>query len=146
MKAKQKHIIGWREWVCFPDLGNVSIKAKIDTGARTSSLHAYDVRIVTRNGKKKTRFELHPIQDSKRGRVIVEAPLVEYRSVKSSSGHQEKRPVIMTQIKMMDQQWPVEITLTNRDLMGFRMLLGRQAIRDHFIIDAKKSYLTRTTK
>jgi hypothetical protein len=146
MKKIDKKIIGWREWIQFPDFKNAKVKAKVDSGARTSSLHAYNVKVITEKGVKKVHFELFPNQDNKEGKVIVKAPLVDYRNIKSSNGHQEKRPVIITPIKMFDEIWTVEITLTNRDIMGFRMLLGRQAIRNRFVIDVGRSFLSTKTK
>ena len=138
---KQREVIGWREWVSLPDLGLKSIKAKVDTGARTSSLHAYDVEEFKRGGRKMIRFVLHPEQRSVKETVHTEAPLIDHRRVKPSSGHSELRPVILTTVELMGQRWEVEFTLTRRDEMGFRMLLGRQAMRGRFVVDPGRSYL-----
>lgn len=140
-KAKApKPLIGWREWVGLPDLGIERIKAKIDTGARSCTLHAIDVRIVRRRGVDVVRFKVHPIQRNTHKTVRGEAPLLEERTVRSSSGHETVRPVIETTLELMGQRQTIELTLVNRDEMGFRMLLGRQALRP-FHIDAARSYL-----
>ena len=134
-------VIGWREWVSLPKLGLKAIKAKIDTGARTSSLHAYDVEEFKRGGKPMVRFRVHPEQRDSRRVVQCEAPLVDHRKVRPSSGHAELRPVILTAVVLMDQTWELELTLTRRDEMGFRMLLGRQALRRRFVVDPGASFL-----
>ncbi|MCA8999986.1 MAG: ATP-dependent zinc protease [Planctomycetaceae bacterium] len=133
-------IIGWREWVRLPNLNVGSIKAKIDTGARTSSLHAFNVERFRQTGKDFVRFEVHPLQRSGKGAIRVEMELADCRLVKSSSGHQNERPVILTPVELMGQTWEIELTLANRDEMGFRMLLGRQAIRHRFLVDSGQSY------
>ncbi|QNN22155.1 ATP-dependent zinc protease [Planctomycetales bacterium ZRK34] len=141
--AVDKTMIGWREWVSLPQLGISEIKAKIDTGARTSALHAWDIEHFQRDGVRMVRFKVHPIQRDTRQTVITEAPLIEHRHVRSSSGDASRRPVIMTQIQLMGRTFDIELTLTNRDAMGFRMLLGRQALRGRgrFTIDPGRSYL-----
>ncbi len=133
-------IIGWREWVTLSDLGIEKIKAKIDTGARSSSLHAFDVKTLERDGQVFVRFKVHPIQRSTKETVEVEAPVLEFRKVRSSSGHVHLRPVIVTTVEVLGQSWPIELTLANRDAMGFRMLLGREAIRGRMLVDARVSY------
>ncbi|MEL6439783.1 MAG: RimK/LysX family protein [Cyanobacteria bacterium J06621_8] len=143
-KAKQLTIIGWRETLSLPDLGVVSIKAKIDTGARTSALHAFNCQEFQQEGKQKIRFEIHPLPRSKQQSILAEADLLEYRKVTNSGGQGEIRPVILTRIKLGGHCWRGELTLTNRDVMGFRMLLGRQAVRDRFSIDPGKSFLQST--
>jgi hypothetical protein len=140
IKPSEKPVIGWREWVALPELGVPAIKAKIDTGARSSALHAYDVEVVRRRGRNLVRFKIYPLQRST-GRVIAaEAQLVEERWVRSSSGHRMLRPVIQTAIELDGQRWPIELTLTGRDEMGFRMLLGRQAVRRRFVVDPARSF------
>jgi hypothetical protein len=138
--ALSKPIIGWREWVALPELGIGRIKAKIDTGARSSSLHAFDVDEFTRRGKNYVRFKIHPIQRSNAGIVEVEAPILEFRNVRSSSGKTTYRPVIITTLVALGMSWPIELTLANRDEMGFRMLLGREAIRGRMLVDPGRSY------
>lgn len=122
-------------------MGLPAIKAKIDTGARSSCLHAFDVEQFTRDGKSFVRFQICPLQRRKKPRVFAEAEIVEFRRVRSSSGHEEERPVIVTSIELAGQSWDIEITLTNRDSMGFRMLLGRRAISNRFVVDPTASYL-----
>jgi len=133
-------VIGWREWVGLPDFGIKMIKVKVDTGARSSSLHAFDVDIFERNGAKWVRFQVLPVQRKRNKIVEVEAMVLEFRSVRSSSGIASKRPVIVTNVALLGITWPVELTLASRDEMGFRMLLGREAFRRRFLVDAGKSY------
>lgn len=139
-RHEQIQIIGWREWVALPGLGIEAIKAKIDTGATTSAIHAIHVERFRRRGRDFVRFQIHPLQKDTHLTVNAEAPLIDYRSVRSSNGYEAPRPVIRTQIELFDDCWPIELTLANRDQMGFRMLLGRQAIRDRFLVDAGSSY------
>jgi len=140
--SSDKPVIGWREWVTLSDFGAQPIKAKVDTGARTSSLHAYDIEVFHRRGKEMARFKVHPLQRDGRKVMVCEAQLLEHRWVRSSSGAREHRPVITTMATLMGQPWPIELTLTNRDVMGFRMLLGREATRSRFLVDPGRSFLT----
>lgn len=133
--------MGWREWVALPDLGIARVKAKIDTGARSSAIHAFNLRRFDRDGAPWVRFAIHPQQRSARGEVQAEAPVLEYRRVRSSGGHETNRPVIVTTVLWSSQAWKVELTLAARDAMGFRMLLGRQAIRGRMVVDPGMSYL-----
>nr|WP_299469779.1 RimK/LysX family protein [uncultured Gimesia sp.] len=133
-------VIGWREWVKLPDLGVTSIKVKVDTGARSSSLHAYDLHEFERDSEKWIRFKVHPVQRETDEFVVAEAKIFEFRSVRSSSGKATLRPVIVTNIELLGVTWLVELTLANRDEMGFRMLLGREAFRQRFLVDSGKSY------
>lgn len=137
----ERAAVGWREWVALPDLGIDRIKAKIDTGARTSSLHAFDLERFRRDGREMVRFEAHPLQRDASISITVEAELVDRRSVRSSTGTQTVRPVIETDVSLLGQRWPIELSLIRRDLMGFRMLLGRQAIRGRFVVDPGRSFL-----
>lgn len=141
MKKPKLSVIGWREWLDLPELGISTIKAKIDTGARSSALHAFDIQQFKVNEKEMIRFEVHPVQRDSRHTVTTEAELMEWREVKNSGGVVQLRPVIQTKLKLGGQQWVIELTLTNRDMMGFRMLLGRSAIRKRFLVDPGKSYL-----
>ena len=134
-------MIGWREWVELPELGIVSIKAKVDTGARTSSLHAYDVELVGRRGRERVRFKVHPEQRDSHFEIEAEAPLIEWRRVRPSTGKAELRPVVRTGVELLGQRREVELTLTRRDAMGFRMLLGREAVRGLFVVDPGRSFL-----
>ena len=133
-------VIGWREWVGLPDFGIKHIKVKVDTGARSSSLHAFDLREFERHGEEWVRFQVHPVQRNSIRSVEVEAKVLEHRSVRSSSGKASMRPVIVTNVRLLGITWPVELTLASRDEMGFRMLLGREAFRRRFLVDAGKSY------
>lgn len=133
-------VIGWREWVALPSLGIASIKVKVDSGARSSSLHAFDVKTFEREGVQWVRFKVHPLQRSREKIVEVEALVLEYRSVRSSSGVSKMRPVIITIVELLGEKWPVELTLASRDNMGFRMLLGREAFRGKFFVDGGSSY------
>ena len=133
-------IVGWREWVALPDLGVTAIKAKVDTGARSSALHVFDMTSFRRHGEEWLRFEIHPVQRDATHRMLAEAKLLEYRSVRSSSGESSERPVIITTVEWNGHDWPVEMTLASRDQMGFRLLLGRQAVRGRFLVDAGNSF------
>lgn len=141
MRAKnQKKVIGWREWVKLPDLDIKFIKVKVDTGARTSSLHAFDVEVFKKGKTDYVRFTVHPDQRSTKKSIVSEAKILEYRYVRSSTGHQSKRIVIVTNIELLGDTWPIELTLANRDEMGFRMLLGRESFKHLLLVDVGKSY------
>jgi hypothetical protein len=133
-------VIGWREWVALPDFGVKRIKVKVDTGARSSSLHAFDIHSFRRGGHEWVRFQVHPVQRKSSKSVEVEAKVLEHRSVRSSSGKASLRPVIVTDVELFGKVWQIELTLASRDEMGFRMLLGREAIRRRFLVDPGKSY------
>jgi hypothetical protein len=133
--------IGWREWVGLPDFGIERIKAKIDTGALTSALHAARIRRFAVDGVEKIRFDVHPLQRTAHPNIRCEATLVDERAVRSSDGASELRPVIEMQLQIGDAAWPIEVTLTNRELMGFRLLLGRRAVRGRFLVNPGRSWL-----
>lgn len=137
---KDLPLIGWREYLSLPTLGVEKIKAKIDTGARTSALHAYHIHPIQEGDRTLIKFQVHPIQRETHTTVSCIAPLLEYRKVTSSGGHATIRPVILTRVKLGDYHWDIELTLTNRDVMGFRMLLGREAIRKRFLVDTGNSF------
>ncbi len=134
-------IIGWREWVGLPDLGIGEIKAKIDTGARTSALHAFEVRPFTENGVARVEFKMHPRQNDNDFVVVCQANVIDERVVTDSGGHKGLRQVIETSVSMGPYVWPIEATLTARDDMLFRMLIGRTAIRGRAQVDPARSYL-----
>ncbi len=139
-------VIGWREWVKLVDLDVPAIKAKVDTGARTSVLHAFNLERFEQDGRAMVRFDVHPFQRTTSNSINVAVPLAGERHIRNSGGHQELRPVIHTRVALLGQVWTIDITLTNRDLMGFRMLLGRQAVRGHFLVDPGRSFLDRGEK
>jgi hypothetical protein len=140
-RLQELPLIGWREWVALPALGVYATKAKIDTGARSSALHAFDLEHFERDGVAMVRFQAHPIQRDDSHAVTAEAVLLDRRTVRSSGGHEQLRPVIKTPVQVGNVIWPIELTLTSRDAMGFRMLLGRQAVRNRFLVDPGQSYL-----
>lgn len=141
-KAAAKTVIGWREWVGLPAFGVLHIKAKIDTGAKTSALHAFDLEPFVRGGEEWVRFAVHPMQGDDTLIVPCTAHVVDRRFVTNSGGRRERRYVIETELKFGDAQWPIELTLTNRDEMGFRMLVGRSAMQGRLIVDPARSYQT----
>jgi hypothetical protein len=135
-------LIGWREWVDLPSLGLSHIKAKVDTGARTSALHAFSLRPYQEDGKNKITFDIHPVQNNVELVVTCTAMVVDKRLVTDSGGHEEERYVIETPITIAGQTWAIEITLTERENMLFRMLLGRSALRKRFIVNPARSFVT----
>jgi hypothetical protein len=142
MTTKTKPVLGWREWVALPDFGIERIKAKVDTGARTSALHAFNLETFDENGQRMVRFKMHPIQNRTDKIIECVAKVVDERDVTDSGGHTEKRLVIKTTVQIGNDKRRVEMTLTDRDNMLFRMLLGRTAVRPHYVIDPNKSFLT----
>jgi hypothetical protein len=133
--------VGWREWVALPGWRVDYLKAKIDTGARTSSLHAFGLEWFDVGGAPWVRFEVHPWQRSTEDSLVAEAPVIATRDVRSSSGDTDHRPVVNTPMTIAGRTITAEITLTRRDEMGFRMLIGREALRRRFIVDPGVSYL-----
>jgi hypothetical protein len=133
-------VIGWREWVKLPDLKIPRVKAKVDTGARSSSLHAFDIHTFDRDGVTFVSFKVHPLQRNAKKTIECQSEVLEFRNVRSSSGHSAKRPVIRTSVRAAGQIWTIDLTLANRDAMGFRMLLGREAFRGRFLVDAGNSW------
>lgn len=137
----QKAVLGWREWVALPDLAIPHIKAKVDTGAKTSALHAFYVQPFERDGAPWVRFGVHPLQGSTAQIVECEAPVKDVRRVTDSGGHAEMRPVIETALVVQGEPRVIELTLTDRENMMFRMLLGRSALKRRFVVDSGKSFL-----
>jgi ribosomal protein S6--L-glutamate ligase len=133
-------ILGWEEWVALPELGLPAIKAKVDTGARTSALHAVFVEPFGPARSLKVRFGVHPIPRRADVEIVCAARVIDRRQVTSSNGEREIRYVISTPIKIGDRQWLIEVTLTNRDAMSYRMLLGRQAIGAGILVDPGSSF------
>jgi len=135
--------IGWREWVSLPELGIPAIKAKVDTGARTSALHAFRIETFAQNGVEHVRFWLHPLRHKRGIEIRCEAPVTARRVVKDSGGHAEERYIIETPVRVGQHTWNIEISLTGREEMMFRMLLGRKAVAAAgMLIDPAASYAT----
>lgn len=134
-------IIGWREWLTLPGLGIDWVKAKVDTGARSSALHAVKIQRFERDGELWVRFHVHPQQRRSTQTVICQARVHDERQVRSSAGHAQHRVVIREKVALLGETFFIDLTLTNRDAMGFRMLLGREAVRRRFLVDPGSSYL-----
>ncbi|MGF3055310.1 ATP-dependent zinc protease family protein [Microbacterium sp. YY-01] len=134
-------ILGWREWVSLPDLGVSWLKAKIDTGARTSALHAFDIHEYESPDGPRVRFRVHPWQNNDDDSVEADLAVHDRRMVRSSTGHQQSRIVVIATVRLLGEDVPCEVTLTNRDAMGFRMLIGREALRQRFVVDPARSFM-----
>lgn len=135
-------IIGWREWVALPDLGIPAIKVKVDTGAKTSALHTFKLETFKQEGREFVRFWIHPLQKRTDIEIVSEALIIDKRTVKDSGGHAEERYVIKTPVRLGNQQWDIELTLTSREDMLFRMLFGRSAISDgNLIVNPETSFM-----
>lgn len=139
--AYSSTLAGWREWVSLPDIGLPWIKAKIDTGAQTSALHASTIDEFARDGADWVRFTAHPWQYSDADEAVVELPIHDRRMVRSSSGHSQVRLVVLMDVTLCGRTMPTEVTLTGRDEMVFRMLIGREALRRGFVVDPALSYV-----
>ncbi|MBA6293905.1 ATP-dependent zinc protease [Colwellia sp. MB3u-70] len=141
MTTKQKIIIGSLETITLPDLAITDIQVRVDTGAKTSSLHVDNIKKFKKNGKVMVRFDLHPDVYNVENMVSCEAPIHDIRRVKSSNGTAEQRYVISTPVKLGSELWPIEITLTDRSDMSYLMLFGREAIGERFLIDPSKAFV-----
>lgn len=137
---QEPFILGWEEWLALPDLGLPAIKAKVDTGARTSALHAFLIEPFGPASAPMVRFGIHPVPGRDEIEVYCSAPVIDRREVTSSNGERETRLVIASRVRLGDRDWPIELTLTNRDSMAYRMLLGRQAIREDMFVDPASSF------
>jgi hypothetical protein len=148
VKRSRKPAVGWREWAALPELGIGRIKVKVDTGARSSALHAFDIRLHEMAGEADgeeggvwAEFDVHPLQRDLSTTVRCRARLLDARWVRSSTGRRTYRPVIATRLVLGGESWPIELTLVRRDLLGFRMLIGRQALRRRLVVDPARSFL-----
>lgn len=141
MTSHSSTVAGWREWVSLPQFGVDWVKAKLDTGARSSALHAFHLERFRRDGADWVRFSIHPWQRSADDQSWAELPVHDERIVRSSSGHQQERFVVLMDVQLVGRVVQAEMTLSRRDEMGFRMLIGREALRQGFWVDPGRSYL-----
>ncbi len=140
-KKKEKLVVGWREWAHLPDLDVERIKVKIDTGAKTSAIHAFDIKPFTYMGNPWVQFEVHPLQDNDMLSNTCTCPIIDHRWITSSTGHRQKRFIIRTRLVIGEFSSDIDISLANRDEMGFRFLLGRNAMKGHLLVDPTHSFL-----
>lgn len=134
-------MLGWREWCSLPDLGIPAIKTKVDTGAKTSALHTFQIDPFDHNGQSSVRFLVHPLQHNNNLILECTAAIKDLREVSDSGGHIERRYIIETMVKIGEHSWPIEMSLTNRDSMRFRMLLGRRAMEEQVLVNPSASYV-----
>ena len=139
--SAKKSVMGWREWPALPDLGIPAVKAKVDTGARSSILHASGITPFKKKGRRWVQFFVRPLQRDARVVIKAEGRVVDRRNFRSSHGHTELRYVIRTRIRLEGRLWNTDLALANRDEMGFRMLLGRATVRERFTVDPGGSFL-----
>lgn len=139
-------LIGWYEWCALPNLKLPAIKAKIDTGAKTSALHAENIKTFEKNGINWVRFTVYPLQGNKLIKIRCSAQLIDERAIMSSNGHKEHRYVIVTPLTLGNITWDIELTLSNREPLKFRMLLGREALKNHTLISPNNTCLQRKVK
>ena len=141
MEKKRKRAAGWREWVSLPSIGVGSIKAKLDTGARTSALHAFNIETYWSDGELWARFFVHPYQKNDAREIACDARIEDIRIVSNPGGRRQRRLVIRTDVRLGDETWPIDLSLTDRDEMGFRLLIGRTAMHGNLIVYPDHSYL-----
>ncbi len=141
MTSHSSTVAGWREWVSLPQFDVEWVKAKLDTGARSSALHAFHLERFVRDGADWVRFSIHPWQRSAEDESWAELPVHDERVVRSSTGHVQERYVVLMDVRLVGRTVQAEMTLSRRDEMGFRMLIGREALRQGFWVDPGRSYL-----
>jgi hypothetical protein len=146
MGLNSRRTAGWREWVGLTGLGVESIKAKLDTGARTSAIHAFDVESYKRDGELRVRFLIHPLQKDDRLAVACDEKVEDVRSVSNPGGRREKRYIVRTELSLGGEAWPIDLSLTDRDEMGFRLLIGRTAMHGRLLVDPQRSFRLGTKK
>ena len=134
-------ILGSEEWCRFDDLGIPAIKARVDSGAKTSSIQASKIKVFNKGLEEWVRFEVNPVQDNRSISILCQAKLVDVRNVKSSQGIAEERPVIRTSVTIAGKSYEIDLTLANRDTMEYRMLLGREAMNDRFLVNPSQSFI-----
>jgi hypothetical protein len=144
VKIEDKHVVGWREWVALPSLHIQAIKAKLDTGARTSALHAFNLKPLDVRGAQWVQFDVHPFQRNDATAIPCVAKVIDRRLVTNPGGRRESRYIVQATIRFGGEEWPIDLSLTNRDQMGFRLLIGRAAMTGRLIVDPIKSYRTGT--
>jgi hypothetical protein len=140
MKQNSRRTAGWREWVGLDGLGVPRIKAKLDTGARTSAIHAFDIEGFSRDGERWVRFSIHPLQRDDALEIACEARVADIRAVTNPGGRREKRYIIRTDLSIGGETWPIDLSLTDRDEMGFRLLIGRTAMHGRLLVDPDRSF------
>jgi hypothetical protein len=140
MNQESRRTAGWREWVGLKALGVEAIKAKLDTGARTSAIHAFDVEAYERDGERRVRFSIHPIQKDDTVSIACDEKLVDIRAVSNPGRRSEKRYIIRTELSLGGESWPIDLSLTDRDEMGFRLLIGRTAMHGRLLVDPERSF------
>lgn len=137
----RRAVIGWREWAAFPDLAVEKINAKIDTGAKSSAIHAFRIREIDIDGEPHAEFFLHPLQGRTRPEIACCEPIVDRRVIRSSNGQEAERLVIRTRLAMGERIWKIDLTLADRDAMGFRLLIGRDALGRKYLVNPAASYV-----
>ncbi len=140
MATDNRRTAGWREWVGLDSLGVPRIKAKLDTGARTSAIHAFDVESFERDGQRWVRFSIHPLQKDDSTAIVCEEPVADIRTVSNPGRRRERRYIIRTDLSLGGETWPIDLSLTDRDEMGFRLLIGRTAMHGRLLVDPERSF------